>query len=66
MLNIMKIAGFPGHISCTDNFNSSLAEFGVAPRETGQPSISFLIQRLKSATHSAQTSHGQDQEITFY
>ena len=24
--------GFPGHISCTDNFNSSLAEFGVAPR----------------------------------
>ncbi len=24
--------GFPGHISCTDNFNSSLAEYGVAPR----------------------------------
>jgi aminomethyltransferase len=24
--------GFPGHISCTDNFNSSLAEYGVKPR----------------------------------
>ncbi|HIJ34112.1 MAG TPA: DUF1989 domain-containing protein, partial [Gammaproteobacteria bacterium] len=24
--------GFPGHISCTDNFNKSLSEYGVAPR----------------------------------
>ena len=24
--------GFPGHISCTDNFNKSLAEYGVKPR----------------------------------
>ena len=24
--------GFPGHISCTDNFNLSLAEYGVKPR----------------------------------
>ncbi|MDB4099530.1 aminomethyltransferase family protein [Candidatus Thioglobus sp.] len=24
--------GFPGHISCTDNFNLSLAEYGVNPR----------------------------------
>ena len=24
--------GFPGHISCTDNFNKSLADFGVKPR----------------------------------
>ena len=25
--------GFPGHISCTDNFNKSLAKHGVAPRK---------------------------------
>ncbi len=25
--------GFPGHISCTDNFNNSLSEYGVTPRQ---------------------------------
>lgn len=25
--------GFPGHISCTDNFNKSLSEYGIAPRK---------------------------------
>ena len=25
--------GFPGHVSCTDNFNKSLAEYGVKPRK---------------------------------
>ena len=25
--------GFPGHISCTDNFNKSLSKYGVTPRQ---------------------------------
>ena len=25
--------GFPGHISCTDNFNNSLSKYGVTPRQ---------------------------------
>ena len=25
--------GFPGHINCNDNFNKSLAEYGIAPRK---------------------------------
>ncbi|MCI0719500.1 MAG: aminomethyltransferase family protein [Acidobacteria bacterium] len=33
--------GYPGHANCTDNFNASLASYGVAPRR-GWPAINFF------------------------
>jgi aminomethyltransferase len=33
--------GYPGHANCSDNFNASLATYGVAPRQ-GWPAINFF------------------------
>ncbi|MGF1513547.1 MAG: DUF1989 domain-containing protein [Elainellaceae cyanobacterium] len=35
-------AGYPGHPSCSDNFNRALAPYGVAPRP-GWPAINFFF-----------------------
>ncbi|MEO1621373.1 MAG: DUF1989 domain-containing protein, partial [Cyanobacteria bacterium J06632_3] len=35
-------AGYPGHPSCSDNFNLSLAPFGIAPR-SGWPAVNFFF-----------------------
>lgn len=34
-------AGYPGHANCTDNFNTALAPYGIAPRN-GWPAINFF------------------------
>jgi aminomethyltransferase len=34
-------AGYPGHANCTDNFNTALAPYGIAPR-AGWPAINFF------------------------
>jgi aminomethyltransferase len=33
--------GYPGHANCSDNFNASLATYGVTPRQ-GWPAINFF------------------------
>jgi aminomethyltransferase len=33
--------GYPGHVNCTDNFNSQLAPYGIAPR-TGWMALNFF------------------------
>ena len=35
-------AGYPGHANCSENFNGTLAEHGVAPRK-GWPAINFFF-----------------------
>ncbi|WVM90919.1 urea carboxylase-associated family protein [Halopseudomonas pachastrellae] len=38
-------SGYFGHVSCTDNFNRALREYGVAPR-AGWPAINFFFNTL--------------------
>ncbi|WP_439817154.1 DUF1989 domain-containing protein [Zavarzinia sp. CC-PAN008] len=38
-------AGYPGHVSCSDNFNRVLAPHGVAPRG-GWPAINFFYNTI--------------------
>ena len=35
-------AGYPGHANCSENFNGTLAEHGIAPRK-GWPAINFFF-----------------------
>lgn len=35
-------AGYPGHPNCSDNFNETLAKFGIAPKP-GWPAINFFF-----------------------
>ncbi|MBD0335302.1 MAG: DUF1989 domain-containing protein, partial [Cyanobacteria bacterium Co-bin13] len=35
-------AGYPGHVSCSDNFNQVLAPHGIAPRP-GWPAVNFFF-----------------------
>jgi aminomethyltransferase len=37
--------GYPGHVNCTDNFNSALDPFGVAPRK-GWEAINFFYNTM--------------------
>jgi len=37
--------GYPGHPSCSDNFNRALTPYGVAPR-TGWPAINFFYNTI--------------------
>jgi len=44
-------AGYPGHPSCSDNFNQVLAPYGIQPRP-GWPAINFFFN-----THINDTNH---------
>ena len=37
--------GYPGHLNCSDNMNSGLAEYGVRPR-AGWPAINFFFNTM--------------------
>jgi aminomethyltransferase len=40
--------GYPGHRNCSDNFNSALQPYGVAPRR-GWPAINYFYNTILSA-----------------
>ncbi len=40
--------GYPGHISCTENFNNQVAPFGIAPR-AGWEAVNFFFNTAFSA-----------------
>lgn len=42
--------GYPGHVNCTDNFNATLARFGVAAR-AGWPALNLFYNTAFDAAH---------------
>ena len=44
-------AGYPGHPSCSDNFNAVLAPYGISPR-AGWPAINFFFNTQIDCTGS--------------
>ena len=42
-------AGYPGHPSCSENFNQVLADYGIAPR-AGWPAVNFFFNTAAAAT----------------
>ena len=42
--------GYPGHVNCTDNFNATLAGFGVAARR-GWPALNLFYNTAFDAQH---------------
>ena len=42
--------GYPGHVNCTDNFNATLARFGVAAR-AGWPAMNLFYNTAFDAAH---------------
>lgn len=44
-------AGYPGHPSCTENFNRILADYGIPPR-SGWPAINFFFNTQLDCTGS--------------
>jgi glycine cleavage system T protein (aminomethyltransferase) len=40
--------GYPGHVNCTDNFNATLDEFGIAPRK-GWEAINYFYNTMIDA-----------------
>ncbi|MCU1652114.1 MAG: gcvT 2, partial [Pseudonocardia sp.] len=42
--------GYPGHVNCTDNFNSQLGGYGIAPR-VGWPALNLFYNTDFDANH---------------
>lgn len=42
--------GYPGHVNCTDNFNSELSRFGISPR-VGWPALNLFYNTAFDANH---------------
>jgi len=43
--------GYPGHVNCSDNINTDLAQWGVRPRG-GWPAINFFFNTMLDATNA--------------
>jgi glycine cleavage system aminomethyltransferase T len=43
--------GYPGHISCSDNMNADLAQYGIRPRG-GWPAINFFFNTMLDDTNA--------------
>ncbi len=56
-------AGYPGHSSCSDNFNSVLEDYGLARRPAGRRSISSTTPASRRRTRSSWTIPGRGPAI---
>lgn len=43
--------GYPGHLNCSDNINTELAQFGIRPRG-GWPAINFFFNTMLDETNA--------------